>query len=72
MFLTRTFCRKTAHANGYCGAWPEWVVSVSVLPLTLTESPPRLKSGLAIEAYILSQGKEEAVGVWGFKEEGDS
>ena len=38
----------------------------------LTESPPRLKDGLAIEAYIPSQAKEEAVGVWGFKEEGDS
>ena len=36
----------------------------------LTESPPKLKDGLAIEAYILSQGKEEAVGVWGFKEGG--
>ena len=33
MFLTRTFCHKTTHANGYCGTWSEWVVSVSVLPL---------------------------------------
>ena len=70
VFLTRTSCRRTPHANGYCGAWPEWVVSVSVLPLTLTESPPRLKSGLAIEAHIPSQAKEKAVGVWGFKEGG--
>ena len=38
----------------------------------LTESPPRLKDGLAIEAYIPSHAKEEAVGVWDFKEEGDS
>ena len=33
LFLTRTSCRKTPHANGYYGAWPGWVVSVSV-PLT--------------------------------------
>ena len=35
MFLTRTSCRKTTHANGYYGAWPGWAVSVSVLPLTV-------------------------------------
>ena len=34
VFLTRTSCHKTAHANAYCGAWPGWAVSVSVLPLT--------------------------------------
>ena len=34
MFLTRTSCRETTHANGYCGAWPGWVVSISVLLLT--------------------------------------
>ena len=28
MFVTRTSCRKTAHANGYYGAWPGWAVSV--------------------------------------------
>ena len=27
-------CHKTTHVNGYYGAWPGWVVSVSVLPLT--------------------------------------
>ena len=37
VFLTRTFCHKTTHANGYYGAWPGWAVSVSVLPLT---TPP--------------------------------
>ena len=31
IFLTRTACSKTTHANGY---WPGWAVSVSVLPLT--------------------------------------
>ena len=35
VFLTRTSCVKTTHANGYHGAWPGWVVSVSVLPLIL-------------------------------------
>ena len=34
LFLTRTSCCKTTHANGYYGAWPGWAVSVSVLPLT--------------------------------------
>ena len=34
MFLTRTSCRKTAHANNYYGACPGWAVSISVLPLT--------------------------------------
>ena len=33
MFLTRTSCRKTTHANGYYGAWPGWALSISVLPL---------------------------------------
>ena len=35
MFLTRTSCCKTTHANGYYGAWPGWTVSTSVLPLTV-------------------------------------
>ena len=35
VFLTRTSCRETTHANGYYGAWPGWVVSISVLLLTL-------------------------------------
>ena len=34
VFLSRTSCRKTTHANGYYGAWPGWVVPISVLPLT--------------------------------------
>ena len=34
VFLTKTSCHKTTHANGYYGAWPGWAVSVSVLPLT--------------------------------------
>ena len=33
-FLSRTSCHKTIHKNGYCGAWPGWEVSISVLPLT--------------------------------------
>ena len=31
MFLTRTSCHKITHTNGYCGVWPEWVVSVSAV-----------------------------------------
>ena len=34
VFLIRTSCHKTTHANGYYGAWPGWAASVSVLPLT--------------------------------------
>ena len=34
VFLTRTSCYKTTHANGYYAAWPGWAVSISVLPLT--------------------------------------
>ena len=34
LFLTRTSCPKTTHANGYYGAWPGWVVSISMLPRT--------------------------------------
>ena len=37
LFLTRISCRKTTHANSYYGAWPGWVVSVSVFPLTVLE-----------------------------------
>ena len=35
VFLSRTSCRKTIHANGYYGSWPGWAVSISVLPLTI-------------------------------------
>ena len=35
VFLTRTSCSKTTHADGYYGAWPGWAISVSVLPLTI-------------------------------------
>ena len=35
VFLARTSCHKTTHANGCYGAWPGWAASVSVLPLTL-------------------------------------
>ena len=34
VFLTRTSCPKTTHANVYYGAWSGWEVSISVLPLT--------------------------------------
>ena len=35
VFLTRTSCHKITLANGYYGSWPGWVVSASVLPLTI-------------------------------------
>ena len=35
LFLIRISCHKTPHANSYCGAWPGWAVSISVLPLTI-------------------------------------
>ena len=34
VFLIRISCHKTTHANGYCGTWPGWAVSISVLSLT--------------------------------------
>jgi len=39
LFLTRTSCPKTTHANGYYGAWPGWAVSISVLPLIQPSHP---------------------------------
>ena len=45
LFLTRTSYRKTTHANGYYGAWPGWAVSISVLPLTGSQS----QTGLVTE-----------------------
>ena len=38
LFLTRTACHRTTHANGYYGAWPGWAVSISVLPLKVSDS----------------------------------
>ena len=49
MFLIRTSCHKTTHANGYYGAWPAWAVSISVLPLTLL-----LRLGLLATAFLSS------------------
>ena len=34
VFLSRSSC-KTTHADGYYGAWAEWAVSVTVLPLAV-------------------------------------
>ena len=41
MFLTRISCCKISHADGYYGAWPGWMVSVRVLPLSLRAATPR-------------------------------
>ena len=32
LFLTRTSCHKITYANGHYGAWPGWVVSISISP----------------------------------------
>ena len=46
VFLTRTSCRKTTLANGYYGAWPGWVVSISVLPLTILSEVIQTKTNI--------------------------
>ena len=57
MFLTRTSCRRTTHANGYYGAWPGWAVSISVLPLTLpTNIQGRFHLRLTGLISLLSKG----------------
>ena len=35
VLLSRTACRKTTHADGNYGTWPEWAVPVGVLPLPI-------------------------------------
>ena len=42
VFFIRISCHKTTHANGYYGAWPGCVVSISVLSLII----PPCKMGL--------------------------
>ena len=58
MFLTRTSGRKTTHANGYYGAWPGWAVSVSVLPLTVSDCKVSTGSDVfpskTLHAFVLS------------------
>ena len=49
LFLTSISCRKTTHANGYYGAWPEWAVSISVLPLTGPEWGLRLVNSMCAQ-----------------------
>ena len=60
MFLARTSCCKTTHANCYCGAWPGWAVPVSVLPLTLQDTGwgmgrAQRKAVLEASIYITNQ-----------------
>ena len=64
MSLTRTSCRKTAHANSYYGAWLGWVVSVSVLPLTgagveggTGESVPSEQGHLALRSTLVLESQ---------------
>ena len=44
VLLTRTLCDTITHANGYYGAWPGWMVSISVLPLTTIWIPHTLST----------------------------
>lgn len=56
---------KTPHANGYCGAWPGWAASVTLLPLTvLTPSPfpPALPTTFSWELHQRSGLTEAASG----------
>ena len=46
VFLIRITCHKTTHADGYYGAWPGWVVSISVLPLTTLKENLIILSGI--------------------------
>ena len=64
MFLTRTSCRKTAHAHGYYGAWLGWAVSVSVLPLIgagvkggTRESVPSEQGHLALRSTLFLESQ---------------
>ena len=41
MFLTRTSCRETTCADGYCGAWPGWAVSAVCFPEHRESFQPR-------------------------------
>ena len=48
VFLTRTSSHKTTHANGYYGAWPGRVVSISVLPLTVLQCWGKTDRGVCV------------------------
>ena len=37
VFLARTACHKTPHANGYYSAWPVWRFQISMFPLRSLE-----------------------------------
>ena len=54
IFLIRISCHKTTRANGYYGAWPGWVVSISVLPLTHPWNFPGKSTGVG--CHFLCQG----------------
>ena len=45
VFLSRTSCHKTTHADGYYDAWPGWAVPASVLPLTESQNNGNLRAG---------------------------
>ena len=58
MFLSRTSCHKTTHANSYYGAWPGWAVSVSMLPLTVLGQEVLVRNTELISHHQLEGQKE--------------
>ena len=71
VFLIRISCHKTARANGYYGAWPEWAVSISVLPLTppqekmittptATQHPEHLTLHPSCESSLMNKQQQKA------------
>ena len=72
VFLIRTSCRKTTHANGYSDVWPGWAVSVSVLPLThrWVRKLPRRRNWQPTPVFLqrYSHGQRSLVSYspWGF------
>ena len=65
VFLTRTSCHKRAHANADCGAWPEWTVSVSLLPLTpLALKPLHCCTGSSLGDKCSGEVEDRAAHLW--------
>ena len=61
LFLTRASCHKTAHVNGYCGAWPGGRFQSVCLPYRMKKHLGKCKpyggSWILIESDDLSRGR---------------
>ena len=51
VFLTRTSCHKTTHANGHYGAWPGWRFQSVCLPWQNDMGPPFLEPQAVSHKY---------------------